>query len=188
MPLYSRTGDTGRTRLGDGSRVSKCHPRVESLGAVDELNAAVGMAVASGSLSEALRGLLRSIQCDLLALGADLADPSTQAKTHEGVPAITPARINRLEREIDDLEALLPALRSLVLPGGSSTAGWLHLARTICRRAERRIWALAASEPVNEQAGIYLNRLADLLFVMARYANGQGKDDVLWDPDGTQGA
>jgi cob(I)alamin adenosyltransferase len=176
--IYTRTGDDGSTGLADGSRRSKSDLRLDSYGTVDELNAAVGLCVRSASGSdEAIGELLESIQHDLFDLGADLATPGAG----EGL-RITGGQTEAIEEAIDRFNAELKPLESFVLPGGSELAAWLHLARTVCRRAERVAVALAGEEKVNTEALKYLNRLSDLLFVLSRVANGNGAEDVLWVP------
>ena len=184
--IYTKTGDKGTTALGDGRRVAKDHPRIEAVGAVDEMNAALGLAIASG-LDAAEAELLKRVQNDLFDLGADLCVPA--ARRRGGKPArpalrITGAHVRPLEAAIDRFNESLNPLRSFVLPGGTPASSWLHLARTVCRRAERRLVALGRKEPVNPQGLIYLNRLSDLLFVMARRANDGGRGDILWVPGG----
>ena len=180
--IYTRTGDAGETALGDGSRVPKTAPRVESYGTVDELNAALGLARlhAAGPTDAALA----RIQNDLFDLGADLCTPGFEADADAPRPRlrIVAAQVARLEAEIDAMNAGLAPLRSFVLPGGTPLAAHLHLARTVCRRAERLTVALAGLEPVNPEAVRYLNRLSDWLFVAARVANDGGAADVLWVP------
>ena len=176
--IYTRTGDDGSTGLADGSRRSKSDLRLDSYGTVDELNAAVGLCVRSASGSDkAIGELLESIQHDLFDLGADLATPGDG----EGL-RITEGQTEAIEEAIDRFNAELKPLESFVLPGGSELAAWLHLARTVCRRAERVAVALAGEEKVNPEALKYLNRLSDLLFVLSRVANGNGAEDVLWVP------
>lgn len=177
--IYTRTGDQGQTHLGDGSRTNKQSLRVEAFGTVDEANAVTGIARlhCSGELDE----LLRSIQNDLFDVGADLCTPEQDAPEHPPL-RVTPGQVERLEAAIDRINAGLPALRSFVLPGGSAAAAHLHHARTVVRRAERLVAALMESARVNPEALRYLNRLSDLLFVMARHANDQGRDEVLWQP------
>lgn len=184
--IYTKTGDTGETALGDGSRVAKDHPRVAAYGSVDELNAVLGLLVAAqAELPEA--ELLRGIQNDLFDVGADLCVPP-QASEQEGARLrVKPGQAERLEKAIDRLNANLAPLTSFVLPGGTPAAAWCHLARTVCRRAERDVVTLARQETVNPQVVIYLNRLSDLLFVLARVYNHAGKDDVLWVPGKSQG-
>lgn len=177
--IYTRTGDRGTTALGDGTRLSKHALRVEAYGTVDEANAAVGLARLSteGELDR----ILARIQNDLFDLGADLCVPE-DGKKAEGALRIVDAQVARLESEIDAMNAELAPLTSFVLPGGTPAAAHLHLARTIVRRAERLMVALAEEEPVGEAVLKYVNRLSDHLFVAARLANGKGKGDVLWTP------
>ncbi len=179
--IYTRGGDKGRTSLGDGSRVAKHDLRVEAYGTVDEANAAVGLARlhAEGEAD----AMLARIQNDLFDLGADLCRPENPAKEKKGPPLrMVEAQVLRLEREIDEMNAALQPLESFVLPGGSAASAYLHLARTIARRAERTMTTLAAKNPVNPIAIKYINRLSDHLFVLARYLNGRGKADILWRP------
>jgi len=191
--IYTRTGDKGTTALGSGRRVPKDHPRIEAYGSVDELNAVLGLAVASGLDADGA-ALLRAVQNDLFDLGADLCVPQTPRRgrsKRSPAPALrmTEAHSRRLEQAIDRFNAPLATLRSFVLPGGTPASAWLHLARTVCRRAERATVTLARKETVNPQALIYLNRLSDLLFVMGRRANDKGRGDVLWVPGrGAEGA
>ena len=175
--IYTRTGDSGETGLGDGSRISKASLRVAAMGAVDEANSAIGVARldAQGDTD----AMLARIQNDLFDLGADLSAPQDGRKA-EGRLRIAPAQVERLEGEIDAMNATLSPLTSFVLPGGTALAAHLHLARAIARRAEAAIVALAADETINDAAIRYANRLSDHLFVMARAANGG--DDVLWIP------
>jgi cob(I)alamin adenosyltransferase len=183
--IYTRTGDQGETGLGDGTRVAKDHPRVAAYGSVDEVNAVLGLlgadpAVRAGPAEQ--RELVQTIQNDLFDVGADLCLPqSAQEKPGQHL-RIQAGQVARLEETIDRLNALLEPLRSFILPGGSSAAVWCHLARTVCRRAERDVVSLARQEIVNPQVTIYLNRLSDLLFVLARVLNRNGQDDVLWVP------
>lgn len=177
--IYTKTGDTGETSLGDGTRVPKDHPRVAAYGSVDELNASLGVLL-SFYVPEA--DLLRSIQNDLFDVGADLCVPQGGEEPGRSRLRVQAAQSERLERAIDRLNASLRPLTSFVLPGGNSAAAWAHLARTVCRRAERDVIALAHSEPVNPAVIVYLNRLSDLLFVLARVYNNNGNDDVLWQP------
>lgn len=181
--IYTRTGDDGTTGLASGPRRSKADGRVEAYGTVDEANAFLGRArlaaVAAGD--SACDALLARIQNDLFDLGADLATPHGPPPRHAAL-RIVEAQVERLEGEIDALNARLQPLRSFVLPGGSPLATELHVCRTVVRRAERLTVALAAAEEVNPAAVRYLNRLSDLLFVAARVANADGADDVLWVP------
>lgn len=192
--IYTRTGDDGTTGLSDGTRVRKDHLRIEAYGTVDELNSALGLAaraladaIAAGTPQASAAtsafgtvdplALVRRIQNDLFDLGADLSTPGVG----EGL-RIVPAQVGALEQAIDAVNERLQPLTSFVLPGGSAASAWLHVGRTICRRAERHTIALAAQEQINPQAAIYLNRLSDLLFVLARAANDGGTQDVLWIP------
>jgi len=171
--IYTRTGDDGTTGLGDGSRTQKDSLRVEAFGTVDELNSAIGMLIASID-EETMASMLLDVQHDLFDLGGELCIP--------GAEVIADRHTKRLEDELDKLNASLPALKDFILPGGSRSAAQAHLARTICRRAERRLISLARQEPVNEPAIRYLNRLSDLLFVTARtLARADGAGEVLWD-------
>lgn|SRR5216683_924724 len=179
--IYTKTGDRGQTALGDGTRVPKDHPRVAAYGSVDELNAVLGILVAqSPGLPE--MELLQSIQNDLFDVGADLCVPLPPAGEPDKKLRIQPSQTERLEKAIDRLNAGLQPLKSFVLPGGSAGAAWCHLARTVCRRAEREVITLMQSEPTNPQVVIYLNRLSDFLFVLARVLNANGNQDVLWVP------
>jgi cob(I)alamin adenosyltransferase len=181
--IYTRGGDGGETSLGDGARVPKDALRVEAFGTVDEANAAIGLA----RLHLAGEGdeMLARIQNDLFDLGADLCTPE-EGRRAEGALRIVPAQVERLEREIDAVNAGLSPLNSFVLPGGSPAAAHLHLARTIVRRAERLVTSLARQEKINPEALKYLNRLSDHLFVLSRQANAGGAGDVLWRPGGTR--
>ncbi|TAJ20603.1 MAG: cob(I)yrinic acid a,c-diamide adenosyltransferase [Planctomycetota bacterium] len=184
--IYTKTGDDGTTGLGDGTRLPKHHLRVEAYGTVDELSSCVGLAVAEG-VPDSFDPLLRSIQNDLFDVGADLCVPGEAGTKLR----ITPTYTERLERAIDEHNARLKRLESFVLPGGEPAAARLHVARTVCRRAERVCTALTELEGaarVNAEVVKYLNRLSDLLFVLARVANHDGKLDVLWQPGKTRGA
>jgi len=186
--IYTKTGDKGTTALGDGRRVPKDAPRIEAYGTVDELNAVLGLVLPALADAEGAV-LLRTIQNDLFDLGADLCVPERPKRgkaAGTGKPLrVTEAHVRPLEQAIDRFNALLDPLKSFVLPGGTAASSWLHVARTVCRRAERRVVALARAETINPQAVIYLNRLSDLLFVMARRANDGGRADILWVPGGT---
>jgi cob(I)alamin adenosyltransferase len=179
--IYTKSGDGGETGLGDGARVPKDHPRVTAFGEVDELNAVLGLLVAGCPAFSELE-LVRSIQNDLFDVGGDLCVPIAENEEPGKCLRITAGQVERLEKAIDRLNENLSPLRSFILPGGSPAAAWLHLARTVCRRAERSVVTLKNLERVNEHAAIYLNRLSDLLFVMARAANDNGAKDVLWVP------
>ena len=178
--IYTRTGDDGTTGLGFGGRVAKDSLRVEAYGTVDELNSAVGVARAAGLPAE-LDGALAAIQNELFHLGSDLCVPESEKAAHP-VPRIEARHVQELEALMDRWGERLPTLENFVLPGGAPGAAALHLARTVCRRAERIVVSLAHQEPVGEWTVAYLNRLSDALFVLARAANaGAGVDDVLWD-------
>lgn len=179
--IYTKSGDRGETSLGDGQRVPKTHPRIGAYGGVDELNSVLGVAVASG-LSAPLAAQLTHIQNDLFDLGADLCVPESDSPPEYPLLRITEGQVAQLERWIDAATDQLEPLTSFILPGGSPAAAHLHLARTVCRRVEIGVLELVARERVNPHAVIYLNRLSDLLFVLARLANDGGKADVLWTP------
>ena len=181
--IYTRGGDKGETSLGDGRRVAKHDLRVAAYGTVDETNAVVGLARlhTDGDADD----MLARIQNDLFDLGADLCTPETGRKA-EGALRIVDAQVDRLENEIDAINAGLRPLTSFILPGGSPAAAHLHLARTVSRRAERLICELSESEPVNTAAVRYINRLSDHLFVLARHLNNGGTNDVLWVPGGNR--
>ncbi|MEL7538427.1 MAG: cob(I)yrinic acid a,c-diamide adenosyltransferase [Pseudomonadota bacterium] len=171
--IYTRTGDDGTTGLGDGTRVAKDHPRVEAYGTVDEANSAIGVVLAFDSLSDEIRACLIEIQHDLFDLGGELCIP--------GYTKIDDAYASRLEAELDRLNEQLPALKDFILPGGGPAAAACHVARTVCRRAERRVHTLANNEPVNPAVPQYLNRLSDLLFVVARVlARAENGTEVIW--------
>jgi cob(I)alamin adenosyltransferase len=178
--IYTRSGDQGETGLGDGTRVPKDHPRVAAYGGVDELNATLGLLL-SLRPEPPEADLLRGIQNDLFDVGADLCVPAAPDEAPGARLRVRPEQADRLERAIDRLNADLAPLTSFILPGGAPAAAWCHLARTVCRRAERDVVTLARSEPVNPQVVVYLNRLSDLLFVLARVYNKSG-GDVLWRP------
>ncbi|GGH42248.1 cob(I)yrinic acid a,c-diamide adenosyltransferase [Frigidibacter albus] len=180
--IYTRTGDAGDTALGNGARVAKHSMRVTAYGTVDEANSTLGLARlhADGELDR----LLALIQNDLFDLGADLCRPEMERDAEAPYPVLrmVEAQVDRLEREIDAMNARLQPLRSFILPGGSPLAAHLHLCRTITRRAERCVVELATMESVNDSAVKYLNRLSDWFFVAARIANDEGRADVLWVP------
>lgn len=179
MKIYTKTGDDGTTGL-IGSRTRKDDPRVAAYGEVDELNAVVGLALVDASDAD-LVALLQGIQRDLFALGAQLADPDARVTGKKEKAAVTPARIDELERAIDAAEAGLPPLTAFILPGGSRLGATLHVARTVCRRAERALVALSASSAVDPRLVVYLNRLSDLLFVLARRENHRaGRPEDRW--------
>ncbi|MGH9347156.1 MAG: cob(I)yrinic acid a,c-diamide adenosyltransferase [Vicinamibacterales bacterium] len=173
MKIYTKTGDQGETSLFDKTRVLKSDARVDAYGEVDELNACLGLARASGVDAE-IGGVIDDLQKDLFALGARLADPSAKIAARVTKAVMTEAHVERLEQAIDRLESELPPLRRFILPGGSPGGAALHLARTVCRRAERRVVALGAGH-VEAIVIVYLNRLSDLLFVMARAVNHRSR-------------
>jgi cob(I)alamin adenosyltransferase len=172
--VYTRTGDDGSTGLGDGSRRSKADLRVATVGDLDEANAVVGLA--RREAGAALDEILGRIQNDLFDLGADLCNPGTAGLR------IVDSQVEALETVIDDVTASIDPLKSFILPGGSAASAWLHLARTVVRRAERGAVAVNTTEPLNDAALRYLNRLSDLLFVLGRQQNDSGRADVLWVP------
>lgn len=176
--IYTRTGDDGSTGLGDGSRVAKDDPRVEAYGSVDECNSAIGVVLAAPDLPPAVRESLTAVQHELFDLGGELCIP--------GHRAIQAAHVTRLEQALDRFNEGLPPLKEFILPGGGPSAAACHLARAICRRAERRSWTLARAQAVAPEVLQYLNRLSDLLFILARVANAE-RGDVLWVPGGTEG-
>jgi len=176
--IYTRGGDAGETSLGDGSRVSKLDARIVAFGTVDELNAALGLVLA-GSCPDDIRVVLGRVQNELFDLGADLSVPVQ----HEGRLRVTQEQVDSLERDCDGFNAELSELRSFVLPGGSEVAARLHVARTVCRRAEREALSALGVHAVSPLALVYLNRLSDLLFILARSANAtEGREEPLWRP------
>ncbi|PTS81756.1 MULTISPECIES: cob(I)yrinic acid a,c-diamide adenosyltransferase [unclassified Caulobacter] len=186
--IYTRTGDGGSTRLATGAPVSKASLRVDAYGGVDETNAFIGVARQHTAADPQLDALLERIQNDLFDLGADLATPEQHEKPAWEPLRIIESQVDRLEAEIDRLNGELSALTSFVLPAGSPASAALHVARTVCRRAERSVVLLSQTEGeiVSQPALKYLNRLSDLLFVAARWANDKGAADVLWKPGATR--
>jgi cob(I)alamin adenosyltransferase len=180
--IYTRAGDAGETSLGDGSRVAKTDLRIEAYGEVDELNSVLGLAL-SGGLPDEFRLWLEQVQNDLFDLGADLSVPLEDTKRER--LRVTRGQVERLEDLCDLVNERLEPLRSFVLPGGTEAAARLHVARAVCRRAERRAVALAQSQSANPEALAYLNRLSDLLFILARAANA-GSQEPLWRPGSSQ--
>lgn len=179
MKIYTKTGDSGETGLFGGPRVPKDHARIEAYGTVDELNTVLGL-VRCESLPPEIDSLLAQVQNELFNVGAELATPDPQAR---GTHFIGDAQVSELEKAIDRFEANLPILKTFILPGGSRGAAWLHLARTVCRRAERRVVTLMSDQQqaISGTILVYLNRLADLLFVLARAVNAAaGQADVKW--------
>lgn len=197
--IYTKSGDQGQTALGDGTRVSKTHPRIVAYGTVDELNSLLGFIVAQG-VDDKLRLQVLHIQNDLFDLGADLCVPDLNEEDEEELTdsartiraeknlRIVEPQITTLEGWIDECVEELQPLNSFILPGGSLVASTLHMARTVCRRAEIETLKLADYENINPQCLIYLNRLSDLLFVLSRRCNHNGRDDILWKPGQNQGA
>jgi cob(I)alamin adenosyltransferase len=180
--IYTRGGDKGETSLGDGERIAKSDLRVEAYGTVDEANAVIGLArLHTDGDADAMLG---RIQNDMIDLGADLCLPA--GPRAEGRLRMLKSQVERLEREIDAMNADMSPLDSFVLPGGTPASATLHFARTVVRRAERLMVALAAREPLNPEAIAYINRLSDHLFVLARFLNDRGKRDVLWKPGATR--
>lgn len=182
--IYTRAGDDGQTGLGDGTRIAKTHPRIVAYGGVDELNSVLGLALASG-VPDLYAQWLKQIQNDLFDVGADLCVP--EPNPEDPPPQHAPLRISadqvtKLEHWIDAANEPLEPLNSFVLPGGTTAAAHLHLARTVCRRVEIGVFHLAEFETINPQVTGYLNRLSDLLFVLARACNDNGRQDVLWVP------
>jgi cob(I)alamin adenosyltransferase len=190
--IYTKTGDAGDTGLGDGTRVPKDHIRVAAYGSVDELNADFGVLLTVLRSSgipvfggKEIEELVANVQNDLFDVGADLCVPIKEGDKALRVRAV---QVEHLEKAIDRYNERLQPLKSFVLPGGTTASAWCHLARTVCRRAERDVVTLMHTEIVNPQVITYLNRLSDLLFVLARICNNDGKDDVLWAPGKTQQA
>jgi cob(I)alamin adenosyltransferase len=184
--IYTKGGDAGQTSLGDGTRVPKTHLRIRAYGGVDELNSVLGVALAN-ELPEEIDSILRRVQNDLFDLGADLCVPESvagQASSGSQPLRLTAAQVERLERWIDAFNERLRPLESFVMPGGTRAAANLHLARSVCRRVEIAVFELAGEEQINSQVAMYLNRLSDLLFVLARVANNDGRNDALWVPGG----
>jgi cob(I)alamin adenosyltransferase len=181
MKIYTKTGDDGTTGLIGGSRVAKSDLRIECYGTVDELNAMIGLATVN-ALDAALARALRSVQNELFVIGSQLALPADESSSARWLPALEPASVERLEREIDSAEAELPKLTNFILPGGTETAARLHMARTICRRVERLVVSLGADQRTQPLIVTYLNRLSDWLFVQARLVNHRaGVADVAWE-------
>jgi len=185
--IYTRTGDGGDTGLADGSRIPKEHPLAQAIGDVDEANSAIGIALLHLE-DAAARTMLGAIQNELFDLGADLATPAEDFTPNEMTLRIVQQQIDRLESEIDRMNLELEPLRSFILPGGTAGSAHLHLARTIVRRAERGAVAASRHVPLNPLARIYLNRLSDHLFVLARFVAAKHGGDVLWQPGATRSA
>jgi cob(I)alamin adenosyltransferase len=183
--IYTRTGDNGETGLADGSRIPKEHPLSQAIGDVDEANSAIGVALLHVQDADA-RSMLRAIQNELFDLGADLATPAEDFTSNEMALRVVQEQIDRLEREIDRMNEQLQPLKSFILPGGGADAAHLHLARTVARRAERSAVAASRHVPLNPLARIYLNRLSDHLFVLARLVAASEGGDILWQPGATR--
>jgi cob(I)alamin adenosyltransferase len=177
--IYTRGGDKGKTSLGTGQRVAKFNPRVAAYGTVDEANAVLGLVRLN--VSNEIDQLLERVQNDLFDVGADLCTPEQDDPPYPPL-RVTQGQVDWLEQEIDRVNAQLQPLKSFVLPGGSAASAHLHMARTVVRRAERDVSFLASEEEINVEAVRYLNRLSDLLFVLARHVNANGDGDVLWKP------
>lgn len=180
MKIYTKTGDKGETSLFGGERVWKDHSRIEAYGTVDELNSVIGVSINEIKDTE-LKEILGSIQNDLFTVGSDLATPAQKGNKGFIIPRVESRFSSRLEELIDSFDSRLPELKNFILPGGSKGAGFLHLARTVCRRAEREVFSLSKAEEINSEIGIYLNRLSDLLFVLARFENFlSNHPDIEW--------
>ena len=175
--IYTKIGDKGSTQLGDGKMVNKDSLRVDAYGSVDEANATIGLSILRTNIK--IKKILKIVQNDLFDLGADLCIPD---KKNTQKLKITKDRVDYIEEKIDNFNKELSSLNSFILPGGSESSTYLHIARTVTRRAERKIVALSKKEKINPITIIYLNRLSDLLFVFARYTNNKGKKDILWKP------
>jgi cob(I)alamin adenosyltransferase len=186
MKIYTRKGDAGETGIWGGRRVNKDEARIEAIGSVDECNAAIGLALSGDGVPDEVAGPLAAVQATLFVVGSELMAPEREG-SGASVPRLTKKHVTQLESVIDDLDVRLPELRNFILPGGTPAAAHLHVARAVCRRAERRVVALGHAEEageVGEHVLAYLNRLADLLFVVARYVNdAAGVDDVIWRSD-----
>lgn len=190
LKIYTRTGDQGSTALYAGPRVQKNHQRVEAYGTIDEANASLGLAAAAcGNQHPRLRAILARLQQEMFDAGADLADPEAKPDgTGRRQPRITARHVEQLEADIDGLQSQLAPLRQFIMPGGGETAARLHFSRTVVRRAERRVITAAEQSSLNDEVIRYLNRLSDLLFVMARFANQtEGVADITWQPGGLSG-
>ena len=170
MKIYTKTGDKGKSSLFGGKRVSKDDKRLEAYGTIDELNSLIGVAVAESGRKE-IKNILQEIQNELFIVGSDLATPLDKKIKNFNLPRVTSEFTKQLEEQIDDLNSKIPELKSFILPGGTKVSSVIHLSRTICRRAERRVVTLSKNEKINNQIIIYLNRLSDFLFVLARFEN-----------------
>lgn len=179
--IYTKEGDAGHTSLGNGERVPKTHPRIIAYGGTDELNAILGLLISSGLAGRWIERI-KHIQNDLFDLSADLCIPETDESEEHPPLRVSEAQVAKLEEWIDECNESLEPLTSFILPGGSPMSAWMHLARTVCRRVEIDILRLSEQEPVNSWVTAYLNRLSDLLFVLGRHFNEDGKADILWEP------
>jgi len=179
--IYTKEGDAGHTSLGNGERVPKTHPRIIAYGGTDELNAILGLLISSGLAGRWIERI-KHIQNDLFDLSADLCIPETDESEERPPLRVSEAQVAKLEEWIDECNESLEPLTSFILPGGSPMSAWMHLARTVCRRVEIDILRLSEQEPVNSWVTAYLNRLSDLLFVLGRHFNEDGKADILWEP------
>lgn len=184
--IYTRQGDSGKTSLGNGERVSKTDPRIVAYGSTDELNAFLGVCLLE-TIPAPWRERLQGVQNDLFDLSADLCIPESDEPLEYVPLRVSAAQVTRLEKWIDEANERLEPLTSFILPGGSPASAHLHVARTVCRRAEIEVLRLAAEELINPQVTAYLNRLSDLLFVLSRLMNDGGKSDVLWQPGKNHG-
>lgn len=181
MKIYTKTGDKGMTSLFGGERVWKDHLIIDAYGSVDETNTFIGLALTE-IRDEDLTSTLRGIQSILFVVGSDLASPLSKTKDNQNIPRVTEKYIEEVEKQIDHFSNLLPPLKQFILPGGTKGAAFLHTARTVCRRAERKVISLAKTDEIGESISVYLNRLSDLLFVLARFANFVNKTpDIEWD-------
>ncbi|MEW4490773.1 cob(I)yrinic acid a,c-diamide adenosyltransferase [Thalassoglobus sp. JC818] len=184
--IYTRTGDTGETSLGDGTRVPKDHPRIIAYGTIDELNSALGTVTALSQPTSQTQSSIRIIQNDLFDVGADLCVPESEEPLEYTPLRVTAEQVAQLEDWIDQANEVLSPLTSFILPGGNQASALLHQARTICRRAEVHIYQLLNEERINPLILTYVNRLSDLLFVLARVENDNGTADILWKPGGDE--
>jgi cob(I)alamin adenosyltransferase len=183
MKIYTKTGDKGETSLFGGQRVSKDDLRLEAYGTVDELNSIIGVVIAE-TVNKETAEILTRVQNDLFTLGSDLASPLDKVNRNFVIPRINKDKIEKLETFIDSIEYKLPELKSFILPGGCKTASFLHLARTVCRRGERRVVSLSGKVDIGTNPVVYLNRLSDLLFVLSRFENlSSGHPDIEWKKD-----
>lgn len=179
--IYTKSGDAGQTMLGDGNFVPKTHQRIAAYGGVDELNSILGL-LRTVELESSIDEWIGGIQNDLFDVGADLCVPESDTPRETPPLRVTAIQVERLEGWIDEINESLEPLKSFVLPGGTPASAWLHLARTVCRRVEVAVWALKEQEQIGDEVPKYLNRLSDLLFVLAQHCNDRGRSSVLWKP------